>query len=182
MPFTSNSVATPYITGAEFLARNDINRVAMLAADDQTIPTLSQLNDATTPYGQNLLAALMGASGEIESSLFVSDRYRGVDLNNLTGVSLSFLKDIVAALAMERLQRRRGVSNIGKNDQERYEKAHTNLTDLETGRMILSFQEVETAGLPTDATLNAAQVSDRDLLSRQMSRFFGQRYNQRRSG
>ena len=196
MALTPDSATNSYLTPADFFTRFDIRTTAMLCSDDNStagvpqpagnastadweayIAALAVALEGTTPYSTNLAAALSGGSGQLESSLFISNRYQTADLQDLTGVSLEFLKDIVAPLAAMRLYRRRGGKKPDEVTTERYAESLVMLKNLETGEQILSFVQTEAAGLPENQAITAMQVIQNQYMTTQYARVFGCRTN-----
>ena len=72
--------------------------------DDGTQATLTQMET-----NARLAAALMAASGQVESALLASKRYSVADLEALNGASVQYLKQLVADLAFYKLLTARAV-------------------------------------------------------------------------
>lgn len=108
----------------------------------------------------NLLACLEDASGEISESLIANGRYTEAELLALTGNSLSMLKRICCALAMDNLFARRPWSDDPRRAQacDKAEQARNALESLRTGKTVLTPAAVE-AGLPEGRTPALAVVN-----------------------
>lgn len=176
---TPDSATGSYLTAADFLKRFDVRTTGQLCADDNTQPDATALEDSNTVYGANLLAALQGASGQLESALFVSNMYAYADLQSLTGVSLEYLKDIVAGLTVRRLYYRRGGLKPSDLAEERYQQAMEAIQKLHNGEAIFSFVQTGDAGLPDNHYLNLVDIQRNDLMPFSYQRVFGIRNNQR---
>ena len=92
--------AATLLSVAQFLLRHDYNTVAQLCADiaedgTESIPTEAQLSSNT-----KLAAALLDASGAVESALVASGRATIAQLAALAGVALGNLYRVIGRLAM----------------------------------------------------------------------------------
>src|SRR5215475_13456156 len=96
------SSQTAYASVEDLLLRYDSRTIGQLVSDMNTPVAADKLKANDT-----VLAALMDASGSLESACVAGNRYLPSDLQNLTGASQGFLKMLTCDLAMGRLVLRR---------------------------------------------------------------------------
>jgi hypothetical protein len=170
---TPNGSLTSYLTPTEYLKRCDVRTVAKLCSDtDVPVDPSSLASDV------NLAAALLDASGTLESALLAGDRYTTADLSALTGASQGTLFRVLAILTTEYLYRRR--PNRDREPGADYQDAQTFLAALADGKRVFALQEVGDAGVGlTDYVETNQDIATRNLPSYQIRRAFGTRGNRR---
>lgn len=95
-----------YCTVQQFLQRKDARDIGDLVTDDGTPVPASALQS-----NQNVLTALLDASGDVDAALLNRGKYTREDLENLTGNAAEYLRRIVAEIAMYYLMARRPAAN-----------------------------------------------------------------------
>jgi len=93
---------TVQVTGADLIARYDVETIGELATDDRTRLLRNEI-----PTHTNVLKALKAAQGETLARIRVGNRYSSEDLDKLDEYSLEHFKTVVCVIAMSRLFRRR---------------------------------------------------------------------------
>ncbi len=166
MPQTPLTGSTPYLTRARLWLYKDSRPVRELIADDDTIP-----DQATAEASEVLLAALVGASGEVEEYAMVGGRYLPADLAALTGNAAGRLEGLVADLAFWRLSKRRW-PRLTIDEVSGAAEALAALERLAAGETIFGTVEAVAASVPGTTTLDPGD--DRRTV-RHASRFFGNR-------
>src|SRR5438270_3796199 len=131
MAQTSISSLTSYATPDDFIKRVDIKIPGLLCRDDQTEATEEAL--LTDPV---LQVCLEDASGAVEAECLIAGRYKPVDLQALTGVSLGLLKRIVCGIAVQYLRWRRGI--MEQTTYPMYTEAMKWLEALSSGNAIFA--------------------------------------------
>lgn len=172
MPLTPNSSPTPYLTVVEFFTFADDYLIAELSLNGGDL-TSANPSDTDLQTNAVVLAALGAASGQVESSLVKGGRYAPTDLAVLIGNSLTFLKGLTAAIALQWLRDKRG--NVD-DPLPSYVRAMKVLEALENGGQVFAFAETEAAGLPKTAAMTAQDYDALNLTSRNV-RFMGVRQN-----
>jgi phage gp36-like protein len=103
VPVTPSApVSSRYAEPVDLSSRYDIRTIGQICTDDE-----QELSREDILANSNVLTALNSASGRVEAALRHGNRYSIEDLQSLTGNSTEHLKDIVCAIAMVRLLRRR---------------------------------------------------------------------------
>lgn len=156
-----------YATGSDLIARYDIDLIGDLATDDRE--TLPREEVATA---EKVLVALADASGEVEVSLLAGGQYSVDDLTALTGNSLNHLKQIVCALAIAALYRRRPEAADREHIESITKDAREALRALRRGENIFGIQKAIEASLVDVAGPTAIDIQSRNDLSARMGRFF----------
>lgn len=174
MAYNPESSATSYITPDDLFARMDINLICQLCSDTQVPIDVAVIRDDV-----NLLAALNDASGELESSIFVSKRYGAADLQALDGVSRQYMLRILSDLAAYNLWTRRKAGEPPGTVAKAYEKAQAVLVDLQTGQDIFSFEEIAASGVPVTYQMQMADHYNNNMLSTLWRRIYGSRTKDR---
>ncbi len=175
-PLTSNSSLTAYAAPADLFLLYDIRTIADLVSDDGTrLGGSPNPNPSTVASSPRLLQLLLVNSGRLEASCVKGQRYLPTDLAALTGASQAYLIQIVCALTMGDLFRRR--PEMGKAD-ERTEEAEAALAALADGEQVFAFIETEQAGIMDDQRNTPGDVENRYLTVQQCRRLFGRRNNQ----
>lgn len=177
MAITALSTNTPYCSVAQFLALFDWRPVAQLMNDaNSNAVTRDNLLDATTTEGARLLEILQTASGEIEGAVMIGGKMSPTDLAALTGASASFLRSIVADLAIGRCYLRRPADNPWAMQTQ---TARQLLNALAQGEMIFGTQEAVDASLIDITADLPSNVENRNGMVVQMQGYFGTRGNRR---
>lgn len=171
MPQTPLTGATPYLTAARTWLYKDSRPVLELLTDDDTIPPEGDAENDATEAGAVLLAALVGASGEVEEYAMVGGRYLPADLAALTGNAKGRLEGLVADLAFWRLSKRRW-PRLKPEDVSGAAEALAALKRLADGETIFGTVEAVEASIPNVTTLDPGD--DRRTV-RAAGRFFGNR-------
>jgi len=170
MAKTPNTSATSYLPAAEFLKRTDTRKVGQLCSDTNTAIPIGSL-----PTDANLEAALLDASGELETACLVGKKYDPVDIAALTGSGLSMVYRVLTVLAWNNLIDRRLDLNIEQHPKTPWAEAV--LEALRQGDRILSLSEVQDAGHLDYQDQTDADEVQRDGIVVQMDRYFGRRVN-----
>jgi len=132
-----------YLTAAQLFTYVRPSIVADLVADDgATLTRIDLLTDTT------LDAAIVAASGEIESALVAGNRYATTDLDGLTGNSAGLLQKTCAALVMVNLYDRGGFFAADEREKH-YQYARVRLDRLRKGEDVFNLADQRAAGLPT---------------------------------
>ena len=143
-----------YADPSDLVSRYDVRTIGELATDDEQV-----LSRTAIVNHVNVLTALKAASGRVEAALRHGDRYSIEDLTGLTDNSQEHLKDIVCAIAMTRLLRRRPGCFIELMSSVAAE-AEDYLKQLSSGYEVFSIQAHVEAGLMDDkGNGNAENVS-----------------------
>ncbi len=175
-PASGNSA---YATIADFLARCDVNTVAQLLSDTKVPLTAAQVAVSAT-----LTDLLQEASGEVEASATVGQRYR-IDLNAtppindlaaLTGNSARYLAGMVCTLALGKLYDRR--PSRKQEEPQSCKIAREKLLALEEGKAVFGLIENQEAGNLQITIDSPAVVQQRRGPVVIASRFFGRRSRQ----
>lgn len=148
-----------YATGDDLAARYDIDWVGDLATDNRE--HLSRGAIATHPV---VLAALDGASGQVQAALIQGGQYTPADLAGLTGVNKAYLADLVCGLAIARLYERRAES-VPANAEATQQKWWTLLEKLEKGINIFDLPPQADATVVDHTGPTAVQLQNRNDLS-----------------
>lgn len=128
----------PYVTASEFLDRYDARLVGQLLDDDG-----GQLTRAEMANHAGLRACLADASGQVESALFLAQRFTPADLRALTGNAASWLKRVVCDLALGYVRDRRGIDY----PLPMHERALAVLDEIRKGSRVIPTEESTAAGL-----------------------------------
>lgn len=171
MAQTPLSGSSPYLTAARLKYYRDTRRVLDLLRDDDTPATWADAVDSTTDPGKRLLAALQGASGEVEEWALAGGRYAPADLAALTGNQLARLEGLVADLAFWRLSVVRH-PDCRPEDVSGAEPALAALARLGEGKTIFGTVEAAAAGVTATADLDRTGDGTTVLEAR---RYFGDR-------
>lgn len=166
VPLTASSA---YCTVAEMLKRMDKRTVADLVSD-----TGAAVDSSALTTNAELLAAMLDASGEVESAAMHGGRYRPVDLQALTGASKARLCRMLVRLTICYLYERRPDKGP---IPETYKAVQDDLKLLRDGEMVFGTVETFAAQSMDHEVETSRRVEDRDGTSFQSRRFFGRRSN-----
>lgn len=166
MPQTPDSASTSYCSGAEMLEQFDQRLLADWLGDDGNPVSLVGLST-----NARLGKLLQQASGRLEASCAMGERYKPADLQALTGNAREFLVGLVAAIAFGLIARRRGMFDQAPPQVKEAEEV---LERLSSGALIFPTVEAEKAGHVSITQITAQQRYDLGLISGN-SRYFGQR-------
>lgn len=176
---TPASGLSSYATPADFVIREDMRVVAQLLSDTDIPLTTAQVQNSPT-----LAALLMEASGELEASCTVGQRYLINlqadppinDLAALTGNSRQYMIGLICKLTLGLLFDRRPER---KNEEpQSVTKAREALVALEEGKEVFGLAESQMAG-QLDITVDSPQVFNNRRGPVQIAnRFFGRRVAQ----
>lgn len=165
---TAFSNATSYLSTAEFLKRCDVRTVAQLCSDDGT-----EIDHTALLTNANLLAALLDASGAVESACLRGARYSPTDLAGLTGAAQGYLFRLIGRLTTCYIWERR--PDLSSEPPAYYKATLDALSNLEKGVAIFGIQEVADAGILTTERILPPIVEQRNEVSLQAQRLFGRR-------
>jgi len=155
-----------YATGDNLIARYDVDMVGDLATDNR-----DELDRALVPDHPNVEAALLDASGEIDTALLAGGRYTPTQLAELTGNTLNHLIRITCDIALANLVQRRP-DRMNKELADAYRKtADAWLEKLRKGENVFGIIE-PTAGTIDVATVQAVEIENLRLLPGRMSPYF----------
>jgi hypothetical protein len=178
---TPNSSPVTYCPVAEFLKRVDLRTVGDWASD-----TGARIPAVSLPTNANVLAALLDASGMVESAVIKSERYQPSDILRLIGLDpagnplvgftptagTAYVYHLVTRIAEGLLWRRRpDISPFPPT----FDWAMEELEALKLGGKILPFVETQEAGVPGHHVELETDVLARNLVITQARRFFGAR-------
>jgi phage gp36-like protein len=156
-----------YATGADLIARYDIDLVGDLATDDRETQDRDLV--ATSP---KVLVALEDASGEVESSLLAGGKYTVAQLAGLSGLARSHLKAIVCGLAMARLYQRRPEAADGEMIDRLTKDSRDALLAIRRGENVFGLQEEIDASVISTGGPSVVDYENRNDLTTRMSRYF----------
>ena len=144
-------------------------------SDERTI--LDLLSDTGDYAGDpttdaKLLVLLSAASGQIEAACGVADLYKPDDLAKLTGNSLALLKQLVAALTMVSLVRRRPEKYGSDYWQAVRAETEEYLDRLRKGERLFDDPAKRAAGLPTIDGPTALDYNSLNLLPSRTRNYF----------
>jgi hypothetical protein len=134
------------------------------------------LLDVGTDEGFRLYEILLACSGEVEGAVIIGGKISPADLMLLEGASASFLRSLVADLAIGRCYMRRPNENPWR---EQTATARQLLNALAQGEMIFGTQEAVNAGLLQITADTPRHVEQRNGMVVQMDGYFGRRGNRR---
>ncbi len=149
---TPLSTSTPYLTTRDVLTFVDWRQLADLSYDgDGPRPTRMSLLDTTRDSGMNLFQNMLGACGEMESSLVAGGRYQPVALLNLSQMSPPlaggmWLKRILATLTLWSMAWHREPLDADPKQVPGAMSALNVLEKLRQGETILPYVEAAQAG------------------------------------
>jgi hypothetical protein len=144
-------------------------------SDERTV--LDLLSDTGDYVGDasadaKLLTLLAAASGQIEAACGVSDLYKPDDLAIMTGNSLALLKQLVAALTMVALVRRRPEKYGSEYWQSVRTETEEYLDRLRKGERLFDDPAKRAAGLPTIDGPTAVGYQNLNLLPSRTRNYF----------
>lgn len=130
-------MAATLITGSDLTARKDARTIADLISDSG-----SPVAESAVPNHPKVIVALEDAEGEVVGNLQAFGRYTIASLSLLTGSAQSFLKRVIAEIAMINLIVRR--PDLSSEDLERHERIRSQwLERLQQGNMILADENTD---------------------------------------
>lgn len=145
-----------YADGDDLAARYDIDWIGDLATDNRE--HLARGAIANHPV---VLAALDGASGQVQAALIQGGQYSTADLSGLTGVNKAYLADLVCGLAIIRLYERRAEA-IPANAEASQQKWWSLIEKLEKGVNVFDLPEQVDATIVDHTGPTAVQLQDRN--------------------
>lgn len=174
---TPRSTDTPYCSATLLLVHHDWQQVADLVRDGSAPrPTRAELLDEDSGSGQIVLAALLAASGELESACVAGKRYAPADLSGLTGAGASLLQSTIAHLAFWRLMQRRQPVSADPGNVPGAMQSLQLVQYLRDGERIFPTDEAADAGLPEAVdTTRDNQANRQRRVVFQAGRLFGVR-------
>lgn len=157
-----------YATGQQLTDRYDIDWIGEMASDERTT-----LATADVPTHNAVLAALQGASGQVNSALIVGQKYTPEQLEGLTGIDAEYLADLVCNLAIIRLTRRRPEATPDNSlISDLREETAAQLDMLRKGQNVFNLEDnVEATLLDIDGP-TAVDLIQRNGLGVRMRRYF----------
>lgn len=158
-----------YADGADLIKRYDVDVIGTLCQDDR-----EEIDRDVIATHENVLTALMDASGEIDVKLLSGGRYTPAQLAALTGNSQSLLKKVCCAIAMANLFERRTTSAYEELAEKVAKQSREYLKALASGENVFGIEELisgEAAILSVD-TVQAVEIENRRLITGRMSRYF----------
>ena len=154
-------------TGADLLARYDVDLVGDLATDDRE----TQDRDLV-PTLPKVLVALEDASGEVQAGLLAGGKYTVAQLDGLTGIARSHLKRIVCGLAMAALYQRRPEAADGEMIDRLTKDSRDALLAIRRGENVFGLQEEINASVLSIGGPSVIDYQDRNDLTFRMNRYF----------
>lgn len=153
-------------TGDDLVSRFDVRLIGDLATD--TGSTLPVVDVASHP---NVLMALEDAMGEMVVALQVGGRYSESDLTDLTGYNLAHAKRINCDIAMALLIKRRPI--VGEEQAKEIAKqSREHLKRLSDGENVFGIPAVVESGTLELTAPSSVDITNLNLLTERMSRFF----------
>lgn len=149
-----------YATASDLVNRYDSRRIGDWVSDDGV-----RVAEGNLASNAKVLTALESASGEVEVALLQGARYSAGDLEDLTGTSLEYLKQIVCDIAFCRLFERRGYGDEGEAPELTFKRSQEALSRLRKGENVFNIAEHVEAGLPSMATPERVQLRNPTLMS-----------------
>lgn len=159
-------MAATLITGTDLTARKDARTIADLISDSG-----SPVAETAVPNHPKVIVALEDAEGEVVGNLQAFGRYTIASLSLLTGSAQSFLKRVIAEIAMINLIVRR--PDLSSEDLERHEKIRSQwLERLQQGNMILADENTDDSA--SRVSIDGATLGETAELNmvRDRSRYF----------
>lgn len=156
-----------YATGADLIARYDIDLVGDLATDDRETQDRDLV--ATSP---KVLVALGDASGEVETALLAGGRYTVQQLGSLTGNARSHLTRIVCGLAMAALYQRRPEAADAEMIDRLTKDSREAILAIRRGENLFGLQEEIAASVISTGGPSVVDYQNRNDLTARMSRYF----------
>lgn len=156
-----------YATGDDLIARYDIDLVGDLATDDRETLLREDVAD-----NARVVTAIEDASGEVEVALTAGRRYSVEQLSALTGNTANHLKQIVCALAVAALHRRRPESAKEEFIQSLTKDAREAVQALRRGENVFGLDEALNAGVVEATGPSALQIRNRNGITERMGRYF----------
>ncbi len=171
MSLTLDSGTIPYCSPQQYVEICDVRQTGDLVSDAGVPVSPSAL--LTNPV---LAFFLQKASGEVESTCLLANRYGVADLQNMAASgtnSGALLAWLVAQLCYAGIHARRGmIVTVGAKDVE---DARKMLLDLREGAMIFGFVETQTSGMAYSRYRTRQEIASARLFSNSPSgsRFLG---------
>lgn len=159
-------MAATLITGTDLTARKDARTIADLISDSG-----SPVAETAVSNHPKVIVALEDAEGEVVGNLQAFGRYTIASLSLLTGSAQSFLKRVIAEIAMINLIVRR--PDLSSEDLERHEKIRSQwLERLQQGNMILADENTDDSA--SRVSIDGATLGETAELNmvRDRSRYF----------
>lgn len=158
-----------YATADDIANYKDARRLGDLVSDDGTRVAAGSLSG-----NAKLEAALEAASGEVESAVFVGERYSTADLSGLTGNSLAYLKKIVCDIAYAILWERKAEADPELR-ADAIERSQRHLKMLRSGERIFDVDEAKDAGLPKLVQASRVELDRMNYIRDRTRNFFPER-------
>jgi phage gp36-like protein len=156
-----------YATGADLVARYDIDLLGDLATDDR-----EELDRAAIPNHPNILAALLDASGEIDAAMMAGGRYTPAQLAGITDNTRNHLIRITCACALANLIERRP-ERATKELADAFRKtANGHLNSLRNGENVFGIAAVVDSGTIAVETVQSVEIDSLNLLPSRMAPYF----------
>ena len=153
-------------TGNDLTERFDVRLIGDLATDSGS--TLPVVDVSSHP---NVLTALEDATGEMVVALLSGGRYTESDLLGLTGYSLSHAKRINCDIAMALLVQRRPIMSEEQSSAIS-KQSRDHLKRLSAGENVFGIPAVVDAGQLDLATPTTIEITNLNLITERMNRFF----------
>lgn len=148
-----------YATAADLMKRKDVRVLGDLVSDNSV-----RVKKPDLSTDENLLAALMDASGEIEAAVLQAKRYTTDQLAALTGNSKQYLISLTCTIAFGLLHERRTSNDEDDGGREEAQKrARQALESLRKGQTIFDVEEVKEAGLPSTHEPTVTSIQNLNL-------------------
>ena len=164
-----NSAGAPYASVQDWQNIKDVRFLEQIASDADAPVTAANL-----PSNPRLNQLLMIASGQVEASCAVGQRYQPQDLQDLTGASQQFLVWLVIELAT-------GLAFLARPSfgppPATFQVAQNLLHELSTGALVFGLTEIMKAGSTEVYVDSAADINALDLPTVQAQNLFGIRAN-----
>lgn len=158
-----------YATGNDLIARYDSRMIGDLCQDDDEPVDVSSI-----PNHPNVLAALLDASGEIDTALMVGGQYTPAQLSGLTDNTRNHLIRITCAIAIALLLERRPIEAYQQLAAAYRKVAEGHLTALRRGENVFGVQVNLEAGIIDTATIDVVEVQNLNGVTARMRPYFPQ--------
>lgn len=158
---------TAYASGADLIARYDVDLVGDLATDAR-----EPVEQSAVPNLPLVQTALLDASGMIDVHLVTGGRYKPEDLLALTGNSIHHLKRIACDVAMGLLLQRRTDVRYQELAEKVVAGSKQHLQALARGENIFGIPSLQSAGTMEYQTVSAVAIDERNTLATRMDRVF----------
>lgn len=162
-----------YATAADLIARKSSATLGALASDSDT-----EVAEGSLASDPKITAALLSASGAIESALVVGGRYTAAQLASLGTNANAYLVHMTCEIAMAYLYARKPTF-FSDEYKAALDLQDTYLERLRKGQNVFNIDENVAAGAPSYASPSVAEVDSLGLIvDRARARYYPPRFSQ----